>query len=114
VTSAPRASTHRRLKRSRIPCEQYLDMGKSVLTASREGILGKVGQAVSVADLTACKCGSVCDADADVRRRGKGNSAKDPKPVCGEEEASKQESTEGGRTQASLTAVESSLFSLTD
>jgi len=35
------SSTHRRLKRSRIPCEQYLDMGKSVLTASREGISGK-------------------------------------------------------------------------
>jgi len=31
------------------------------------------------------------------RRRGKGNSAKDPNPVCGEEEASKQRPKVGGR-----------------
>ena len=33
--------SHRRLKRSRFPCEQYLDMGESVLTPE-EIFLGKV------------------------------------------------------------------------
>jgi len=36
---------HRRLKRSRFPCEQYLDMGESVLTPE-ESLLGKVSLSV--------------------------------------------------------------------
>jgi len=36
---------HRRLKRSRFPCEQYLDMGKSVLTPE-VNLLGKACRAV--------------------------------------------------------------------
>jgi len=41
---------HRRLKRSRFPCEQYLDMGQSVLTPE-ESLLGKVSLRVESLDI---------------------------------------------------------------
>ena len=56
----------RGLKRVRFPCEQYLDMGQSVLTPE-EDLLGKVGE--PVAGKTAV--------GALTRQRGKGNSGQD-------------------------------------
>ena len=38
---------HRRLKRSRFPCQQYLDMGQSVLTPE-ENLLGKTARVLRV------------------------------------------------------------------
>ena len=55
---------HRGLKRVRFPCEQYLDMGQSVLTPE-EDLLGKVGEPV------------VSAAGALTRQWGKGNSGQD-------------------------------------
>ena len=57
---------HRRLKRSRFPCEQYLDMGKSVLTPE-EILLGKAWSQRR-------KAGRPVSASCLIRQWGKGNS----------------------------------------
>lgn len=82
---------HRGLKRVRFPCEQYLDMGQSVLTPE-EDLLGKVGEPVVETWL-----------EHSLGSGGKGIRDKIPKPARGErsvisvadEEALKQLTTVG-------------------
>lgn len=79
---------HRRLKWSRFPCEQYLDMGESVLTPE-VNLLGKV-------------CGSIRrgnSSDVFLDNGGKGIRTNIPKPVSfrGELRLVKQMTTAGRR-----------------
>ena len=69
---------HRRLKRSRFPCEQYLDMGESVLTPE-VNLLGKTCRGLLFLSGLAVLAGN----------GGKGIRANIPKPVCGDLEAAK-------------------------
>jgi len=94
----------RGLKRVRFPCEQYLDMGQSVLTPE-EDLLGKVGEPVVATRL-----------EHSLGIGGKGIRDKIPKPARGErpvisvagEEASKQLTTVG--RQGSLACGELSFL----
>ena len=95
---------HRRLKRSRFPCEQYLDMGQSVLTP-KEVLLGKVGEPAASGRLESL-----------TRQRGKGNSGQDSETGLwgtsvrfgGQREALKQLTTAG--RQGSLACGELSFL----